>query len=86
MKSWKRTKMNIKYANVLELKSDRGTRWACASRSTLLISEFGQDVGTLDEYVAIYLGPTRGYRDGCRRRSGVQGHQRAGGIPHATPS
>lgn len=55
VKSWKHTKMNIKYANVLEPKSDLRYSMGLRFEVDLLIAEFGQAVSTLDEYVAIYL-------------------------------
>lgn len=54
-KNWKRTKMNTKYANLLEPKSD--LRYAMGLRFDvdLLVPELGQAVASLDEYIPIYL-------------------------------
>jgi len=54
-KNWKRTKMNVKYANLLEPKSDLRYSMGLRFDVDLLVPELGQDVTSIDEYVPIYL-------------------------------
>lgn len=51
---WKRTRMNTKYVSVLEPRSDLRLSLGLRFEVDLLIPELGQDVKTLDEYIAIW--------------------------------
>jgi hypothetical protein len=54
--NWRQTKMNTKYASVLEPKSD--LRFALGLRFDvdLLVAEFGQEVSTVEDYITAMLG------------------------------
>jgi hypothetical protein len=48
---WKRTKMDTKYAVVIEPKDARRTQFGIRLEADLLVPEFGQQVGTIDQYL-----------------------------------
>jgi hypothetical protein len=54
-KNWKRTKMTVKYANLLEPKSDLRFAMGLRFDVDLLVPELGQAVTSIDEYIPIYL-------------------------------
>jgi hypothetical protein len=49
--AWKKTRMNTRYVNVLEPRSDLRFSLGLRFEVDLLIPEFGQDVSTVDEYI-----------------------------------
>jgi hypothetical protein len=54
-KNWKRTKMTVKYANLLEPKNDLRYSLGLRFDIDLLVPELGQSVSTIEEYIPIYL-------------------------------
>ena len=54
-KGWKNTKMNTKFAHVIEPKNDDRMKMGVRFGLDLLIAELGQDVGKVSDYIPVML-------------------------------